>query len=218
MFRRRYNILPIIILGCVLIGITVFTIDLKLKASILEIAKSRAQITGMEIINQVINEKIVSNVEYQDIVYVHKDNEGKIVLIQPNTVKLNQIMALTIIEITEEFNQMNDNTFNIPLGQITGSKMLAGYGPKVKVRMVPASQIHVEVLNKFEQAGINQTRHLIYFNIKSDITVAVPFLNEEVHVATTLPLAETIIVGDVPKTYVNFTGSSEMLYPLIKGD
>jgi sporulation protein YunB len=180
----------------------------------MEIARSKAQISGMQAINRVINEKIVSQIEYKDIVYVHKDNEGKIVMIQPNTIKLNQIMAKTVIEVTDYLKQMSSDSFYIPLGELTGSKILAGYGPKIKVKTIPVGQVKVDVLDKFDQAGINQTRHFIYLKVTSKIKVAVPFIAKEVNVISTIPLAETIIVGEVPHTYVNFNGSKDFLNSL----
>ena len=217
LFRKRINFLPLAIISIIIVLASfILFIDLRLKASILEIAKSKAQITGVELIHQVVSERITVSIDYEDIVFVHKDKEEKITLIQANTVILNQIMAKTIIETSDSFSKLSEETFEIPLGQITGSKLIAGYGPKIKVKMIPAPQVKVEVYNKFEEAGINQTRHAIYFQISSTINIAVPFLNDDVSVLATVPLAETIIIGDVPHTYVNFTGSSELLYPFIK--
>ena len=162
-----------------------------------------------------INEKIVSQIEYQDIVLVHKDETGKIVLIQPNTIMLNQIMSRTLMEVTDYMGQLQNETIEIPAGELTGSKLLAGYGPKMRVKVIPTGQVHINVLNKFDQAGINQTRHLIYFEVKNKMKIAVPFFNDEIQVSSTIPLAETIIVGDVPETYVDFKGESQMLYPFI---
>jgi hypothetical protein len=84
------------------------------------------------------------------------------------------------------------------------------------VKIIPAKQVTVEVENRFEQAGINQTRHLINFKINSRIKIAVPLVDKDVEVATTIPLADTIIVGSVPDTYLNFTAPGETLAPLLK--
>jgi sporulation protein YunB len=212
-FRKNVLISAVLIIVVLFIFAIIF-VDAKLKSSILEIARSKAQISGMEAINRVINEKIVSQIEYKDIVYVHKDDEGKIVLVQPNTIKLNQIMASTVIEVTNSLNRMRVDSFYIPLGQLTGSKILSGYGPRIKVKTIPVGQVTVDVLDKFDQAGINQTRHLIYLRVTSKIKVAVPFMDKEVKVISTIPLAETIIVGEVPHTYVNFSGTKEFLNSL----
>ena len=81
------------------------------------------------------------------------------------------------------------------------------------VKVIPASQIYVAVDDKFEQAGINQTRHRIYMQVKTRIKMAVPFMYKDLNVVTTIPMAETIIVGNVPQTYVNLNGSANTLYP-----
>lgn len=217
MFRRRINYQPYIILMLVtIIIITVLFLDYKLKASIIEISRSKAQITVMENINSVINQQVVAKIEYKDIVDVHKDNQDRIVLIQPNTILLNKMMSNTIIEITQSLDKLSEESIEVPVGQITGSKILSGYGPRMKVKIISAGQIYVDVINKFEEAGINQTRHLIYFQINCPIKVAVPFLDEQIQVSTTVPLAETIIIGSVPETYVGLDSSKVPVYPFIK--
>ena len=207
------------ILIVILFFTSIIYIDFKIKASLIHIAKAKVQVSGAKAVNQVVNDEIVSNIEYNDIVQVHKDEKGRIVLIQPNTIMLNKIMSSTVIEVSEYLEKLHEESIQIPAGQLTGSNMLAGYGPMMTVKIIPSGEVYVEVLNKFEQAGINQTRHLIYFNIKNRLKVAVPFFNDVVEVNTTIPLAETIVVGEVPNTYVDFKGQSEMLYPFIgKGE
>lgn len=215
--RFRWKAALFIVLLIFLITAIIST-DIRIKSSLLELAKARVQVTGMENINRIVNEKVVSDVQYGDMVSIHKDAQGKIVLIQPNTIMLNKIMSSTVLEVSHSLGEMQEDIIGIPIGQLTGSDLLAAYGPKIKVKTIPAGQVQVNVLNKFEQAGINQTRHLIYFEIKNKIKIAVPFMAEEVEVMAVIPLAETIIVGEVPQTYVNFRGNSEMLYPLVEGN
>ncbi len=218
MFRRRINYYPYLLLMILfLILFMILFFDYRLKASIIEIAKAKAQITVMENINTVINQQIVAKIQYQDIVDIHKDKQDRIVMIQPNTILLNKMMSGSVIEITHALNKLSEESIEIPLGQITGSKILAGYGPRMKVKIISVGQVYVDVLNKFDEAGINQTRHLIYFQIKCKVKVAVPFLNEDVLVSTTVPLAETIIIGNVPETYVGYENDKVPIYPYIKG-
>jgi sporulation protein YunB len=200
----------------VVLAMLLLLADLRMKGSILEIAKSEVQLQAVEIVNQAVNDKIVAETDYRDIVYIHKDEKGGIVMIQANTVILNQIMAKTVKEVIASINELEMQTISVPIGQVTGSVFLAAYGPKLSVKIIPAKQVTVEVENRFEQAGINQTRHLIYFKINSRIKIAVPLVDKDVEVATTIPLADTIIVGSVPDTYLNFTAPGETLTPLLK--
>ncbi|KKM12058.1 sporulation protein, partial [Clostridiales bacterium PH28_bin88] len=69
--------------------------------------------------------KVVSQVDYKDLVNVHKDSKGKIVMVQPNTIMLNKIMSETVIEVSRCLGQMKGQEIQIPMGQVSGSKILA---------------------------------------------------------------------------------------------
>jgi sporulation protein YunB len=196
-----------------LLIVSIIFIDYRVKASLLELARTQAQIRSVEIINQAVYDQVVKQTQYKDIVYIHKDDQGRIVMLQANTVLLNQLMARTTKAILQGFKSKDADSIRIPLGQITGITLLAGNGPRFKVNVIPANQIYVSVDDKFEQAGINQTRHSIYMRVKTRIKIAVPFMDKDLDVVTSIPMAESIIVGEVPQTYVSLTGSANTLYP-----
>lgn len=214
MLIRRRILLAAVLIIFVFMLLFLF-IDLRLKASILELAQAKAQIKVTELINQAISDKIVRETEYKDIVYVHKDDEGRIVMIQANTIILNQIMAKTTTAILDSFKNGED-CVTVPMGQITGFTLLSNSGPRIKVRIIPTRQLNVSVKDQFEQAGINQTRHRIYLEINSRIKMTVPLMGKDFNVVATIPMAETIIVGEVPNTYVSFDGAAKDLYPILK--
>lgn len=216
MLGRRSVRPQVILIIVIMIALVCLLADFRLKASTIQIARAEAQATGSRLINKAVNEKIAGQFRYEDLVLIHKDNAGRVVLIQPNTIMLNKIMASTVLEVSNSMGQMKDCVIGVPMGQLSGTNILAGYGPRLKVRIIPTGEVHVEVNDKFEQAGINQTRHSIHCNIKAKINVAVPFMKEGVEVSTVIPLAETIVVGDVPQTYVDLTGAGQLVYPYSK--
>ena len=65
-------------------------------------------------------------------------------------------------------------------------------------------------MSNFESAGINQTRHRIYLEIKSKMGVVAPFVSKRVEVINEVNIAETVLIGDVPETYYNLEGVSEV--------
>ena len=215
-YRRKQKITIVVVL--ILLISSMIYIDFRVKASLLELARTQAEKRTMEIVTQAVLDNVVKGTEYKDVIYVHKDDQGRIVMLQANTVILNQMMAKTTKAVLQEFKSADNGQISIPMGQITSISLLAGSGPRFKVKVIPANQIFVAVDDKFEQAGINQTRHRIYMKVETRIVMAVPFMKEELKVVTTIPMAETIIVGEVPQTYVNFNGSSNMLYPFVKNN
>lgn len=201
---RRIGKGTMLIVFLIMLAVLVFIIDLKFKQSIVQLSKSRVQLEGSQQISRIVEEQIVTNINYEDLIIIHKDAQGQIVLLQPNTVVINGIISKTVGAVSEALMEMKDRSIGVPVGQLTGSKLLAASGPEINVRIIPSSQVDVNLVNKFEQAGINQTRHLLYLSMDTRITVAVPYINEGVNIHTTVPLAETIIVGQVPENYINF--------------
>jgi len=192
--------------------------DFRIKTSVLVIATAKVQLSETEAINRIVNQEVVAKNSYDDLVQIHKDKNGRIVLIQPDTVMINRIVSSITTKVTESLGQMQEESVFIPVGQITGETLLAGYGPKIKVKIIPCGQVHVDIINKFDEAGVNQTRHLIYCRIAIDMKIAVPMLDKDIKVSTIVPLAETIIIGDVPRTYVNYKEKQEPPYSIINDD
>ena len=51
-------------------------------------------------------------------------------------------------------------------------------------------------------AAINQSKYQLYLNVKMDLDILVPWEHQTGTVGTNVLLAETVIVGKVPQTYV----------------
>lgn len=214
---HKVKALSMVALIMITIGFLIW-FDIRIKSSILAIAQAKVQLSETETINNIINREVVAKTSYSDLVKIHKDKDGRIVLLQPNTILINKIVTSTTAKISGSLEQMNEESVSVPLGQISGATLLSAYGPKIKVKVIPCGQVHVDIINRFDEAGVNQTRHLIYCSIKTDLKVAVPMMDEDIKVSTTVPLAETIIVGDVPRTYVDYKEKQGMPYSVTNED
>ena len=211
MYGRKSRIKAFVLLFIPILIVLYLIIDSNLEKTIAEMAKSRAQLTGQRIITMAINEKVARNIDYEDLVIIHKDGNSRIVLLQPNTIKINRMMAETLLYVEEGFANLEKQNYSVPLGQALGSRIFAGYGPGIRVRMMPVGKVNVYLDDRFEEAGINQTRHLICFRVLGKIKVVVPFNAEEVDVTMTIPVAENIVVGQVPESYLRFNNQSKIL-------
>lgn len=201
--RRPYKKLLLMLLAA---GLILFIVRLNsiVAATVYEIAEVRAVQMATETINNAVRSKMAEeNARYQDLVEIHKDSAGRIVLIQANAVRLNKIAAETTLAAQAALVRLQEETFSIPLGQVTGIYYLSTLGPGIKVGIVPMGTVRVEVKDSFEQAGINQTRHSIYLNYDTEVRIVVPLRSGRASVATQVPVAENIIVGEVPYTFLS---------------
>jgi sporulation protein YunB len=175
-----------------------------LKPTLLAIAETKATFIATQSINQVISDRVSLNIDPQTLMNVTLDSRGRVVLIQPNTMEFNKIAADTTIKVQDKLKEISEEQINIPMGQIFGSQLLASMGPNITVTVIPVGTVQVKVIDKFEQAGINQTRHMIYLIATTQIRIVVPLVSKSISVDTQMPIAEYVVVGDVPNTYVQF--------------
>ena len=71
------------------------------------------------------------------------------------------------------------------------------------VRIVPVSAVSAVFSTEFESAGINQTRHKIYLSLQTTVRLVIPSGAKQVALGSQVLVAESIIVGEVPSSYVN---------------
>ncbi|KUO48855.1 MAG: hypothetical protein APF76_09385 [Desulfitibacter sp. BRH_c19] len=207
MYKRRKKIrinpvTKVLIFLVLFILLVVLFLEVSLKPSLSALAETQAQWTATEAIHQAILEEIASDIKYTDLVIPHKDKDDRVVFMQANLLVVNRLASESVLKVQKHLEQMREESFSIPLGQITGIKLLANFGPKIKFKLLPVGTVRVQISDDFTQAGINQTRHKIYLNVSSDMKIAFPLIATDTNVEAQVPIADSIIVGPVPDTYM----------------
>ncbi|WP_250673957.1 sporulation protein YunB [Paraclostridium ghonii] len=202
--KIKKNMIMFILLFLVstLIGTFIY-IDNKLRPTITVIAETKAEELANKSINKAVASVIDNSVKYEDLINVKTGENGKITMMQANSIAMNEIASEVALEIQSEMKKIKTTSTYIPIGTALGSPLLAKYGPKIKVSIEPIGNVYVDFGTDFESSGINQTRHRIYLKAKTQVKVVVPLTTSTKEVKTQIPICETVIVGDVPESYVN---------------
>lgn len=195
-------ILAVIIIITVSVGYFIY-LDRKIVPMVLAIGELKAQEMITKTVNESIRIVLRQDVKYQDLISTKEDSEGNIVMMQADTFLMNKIASDVALTIQHHFEQIRVLTERIPLGNILGSQFFAQYGPKIKLGITPMGMVDVNFGTEFEHAGINQTRHRVYLIINTEAKVIVPFNSNNMHVTTYFLVAETVIVGKTPRSYIN---------------
>jgi sporulation protein YunB len=188
-------------------------VEKNLRDTIFTVAGAKATQAATEAINQAIAEKVVGSVDYRELIHIVQDNNGRIVLMQANTLKLNKIASDTTLAVQQKLRELGNEKFNIPLGQALGSKLLASYGPLIKVVIVPIGTVQVKVSDDFDEAGINQTKHRLLLNVETKVRVVIPLTSTEATVKNQVPITETVLIGEIPQTYIKLNLGERALNP-----
>ena len=109
-------------------------------------------------------------------------------------------------EILQEVIAATNNgleDINIPIGNLLGSNLLLGRGPKGPVKIIMLTSSYSDFRNELEAVGINQVKHQIILEVRVQIDVLLPWEVQSTEVVSEVLIAETVLVGKVPDTYLN---------------
>ncbi|HOJ47536.1 MAG TPA: sporulation protein YunB [Bacillota bacterium] len=163
-------------------------------------ARSEAKMLLIYRINNDIHKKISeSGMKYSDFATIRTDDSGRITSIQVDSVKLNLTASEFSVLIVKSIKSIQTGEFYIPLGNAFGSRLFSGRGPKINVKIIPIGTISSDIKSEFRSAGINQSLHRLIIEFKVCVSIMSPFSNSTSEFTVPLCIAETIIVGEVPR-------------------
>ena len=157
-------------------------------------------------INRVIAELMrEEDFDSRDFICLEKGESGEVTAISCNMGRINAFSA-EILERVVGATETYTAVVEIPLGNLSGVSLLMGRGPKVPVEIVTLTSSRVEFHNGIVTAGINQTKHQITLRVIVDIDILIPWGSESTQVSAEVLIADTVIVGQVPGTYLDMDG------------
>lgn len=166
---------------------------------------------GSDSINNTVADYFSNNYySYSDFVELSCEDNNSITSLQANSALMNKVKAELSILLSEELNKQKSTKLSIPIGNISNNIIFHGFGPKVDI-IVNSTEITDLVFNdSFESVGINQVRHKIFIDAYVTISVMCANITKSEVIHDIIPVAETIIVGDVPH-YYSGDGSLQLL-------
>ena len=204
--RRRRRRRFLLILGFT--AALLVTVEILLAPAVAVLAAQRSRTLAMTAMTQAIQAQTASSaaVDYSQLMQVELDEAGRVTLLVTNTQLLNQLTSGVILDASQRLESLSQQRYTLPLGSLLGGVLLSGAGPPVGFRFTALGAPRAELEDSFHSAGVNQTRHSIYLNVSCDIRVIAPFAQQELTVSTRMLLAEGVIVGYVPDTYLSIEG------------
>ena len=211
-YRRRRGVFFLVPVILVLLGLLGFLfVDRNISPALIAISEASVYSLAQRSMNNAVQEILGEDLTYTDLVTTTIDNGGNVEMLSFNTVRMNHLSTLTANLAQEKISEAGDSGVLVPLGSVLQSDILAGSGPYLRVKVLPIGAVSTEFFSEFENAGINQTRHKIYMVLRAHVRIVVPLNQKSIDVANKVPIAETIIVGEVPNSYVNVDETGKML-------
>lgn len=202
---RFFRVLVFILLFCAAI---LFFFRVHYNAVIFELAESRVKNATSDLTNTAIDVQIGNgNIAYDRIVFFEKDINGKITALKTNIGEINRLKTDILKSINQKIMELDTSDIGIPIGSLVFPELLSGRGPIIPVRIMSIRNSDAEFSSDFSQAGINQTLHRLIMRVHIDVTVLVLGETDSFSVESQVIVAETVIIGDVPNTFLQTGGS-----------
>jgi sporulation protein YunB len=195
-----------LILLCVLL-VAFLLFRSRYRQVIRELAQTQVTNATSDLINDAVARQIgQGDIAYDRIVYFEKDLNGKITALKTNIGEVNKLKTATLNTINDEILSMDASRIGIPLGSLILPEFLSGRGPRLPVEVLTIRNSDANFDSNFSHAGINQTLHQVHMTVWVDVAVLVLGSTVSFSVEADVVVAETIIVGDVPDTFLQTGG------------
>lgn len=175
-----------------------------------ELAETQVKNTTSDLANDAIAKQITDGViQYDRIVYFEKDLDGRITALKTNMSEVNRLKTDILNIINDEILALDTSDIGIPLGSLFFPELLSGKGPVIPVHILSIRNSDASFASDFSQAGINQTLHQLTMLVSVDVAVLVLGETSSFTITSEVVVAQTVIVGDVPATYLQTGGNYE---------
>ena len=202
----RGLLLAVLILVAILIAM-----EQNLSQTLLDMAFAEAYSMAVETLNRAVKDVTADGVDYDELIEMRLDAHGRVAMLRANTMRMNELAARTALMAEKELNSFENQFVEIPLGAALGIRFLSGFGPRITVQILPVGAVHTSFDTELATAGINQTRHQIFLKLRATVSLIIPTGSQLVEVESTMPIAESIIVGEVPQSFVDVSDQNDML-------
>ena len=186
-------------------------IESTLRPNLMERGEAMLTNTALRILSDATAESIDSAGDLAGLVHVEKDKDGNITLISTDSARINDIAGDAATIAQDAISCIDPRTISIPFGDLTGIKVLSGWGPRIKINAQPIGSVRARFKTALTTAGINQICHRTFITLTADMRMIVGGAVQSVSVESDVLVSECIIVGAVPETYADVMDADEFM-------
>ena len=207
MRRWLRKIFRIAVFLLILMTVLFFVLRSSYREVISELAETQVRNTTSDLTNDAIAKQIAAGtIAYDRIVYFEKNLDGRITALKTNIGEVNRLKTDILNIINDEILALDASSIGIPIGSLFLPELLSGKGPAIPVHILSIRNSDAAFVSHFEQAGINQTLHKLTMLVSIDVSVLALAETTSFTMESEVVVAETVIVGDVPQTFLQTGG------------
>ncbi len=151
------------------------------------------------LINEAVDEYLAAGqLRYEDLVTLERAGDGSVAAARIDLAAVNAMKSVVLRALDERVPARVRERVGIPLGNTLLPALFSGRGGSLPVGVVSLRSTNAELESSLTAAGINQTLHTLSLRVEVELLLLTPagLINRKV--CTKVPVAQTILLGEVP--------------------
>ncbi len=200
---KRIIKLVILLILISLVAYNLFVSYIAMMKTVESVAQSHMEEVANKAIHNAILTASANSSAYEDLITIQKGDDGSIRSLSLNPHAANKFKSDISVAVLDYLDGEDRYVVNVPVGNFFGSEFLAGMGPSIELRIIPFDIVNIDFESKFTPAGINQVLHKVSVTVDIKIGAIIAGYEGISDVSSSAVVSETVIIGDVPDTYLN---------------
>lgn len=155
-------------------------------------------------VNESVNDILLKeNIDARSLIIAERNEDGSINSVSADHNNVNKLKSNLALDVQNRIDNIESVDIRIPAGLLFSDSALTGAGIKLRLKVFAISSAVIEFKDEFSSAGINQTKYSLSANIRIPVKIAGIGSSVDSEIVTAVPIAETIIVGNIPHAYLD---------------
>ena len=196
-----------LLLAVLFLILMAFWVNSRLEPVVEDFTVNEARARAVQVISAAVEDSLAGQDQpVASMVAIQYKESGEIASLSTDMAEMNNLKASLLADVQEELGESVHIDLGVPIGTLLGGGLLHGRGPEVPLRITLSGNIEADFESEFTSAGINQTQHTVNLRVRTTIYTFLAGKQGSAEVETTVPVAETVIVGEVPQMMANLQG------------
>ncbi len=141
---------------------------------------------------------------YQELVSVNYDQSGNVIGMTTNMDTINVLRMEIGKGVSEVLAGKSRRRVKIPVGAVLKWNLFSFLGPELSVQLLHVGQVSISFDHQFRTVSLGQTSHTVNMIVTVEVLLMLPGGISEQTLSCTVPLAESLLIGEIPQSYHYF--------------
>ena len=206
--RRRLQVFTAILLIFVLLVSAFF----KCRPILTTFAESQAVWTATKIANSTVAAVLEQYADVcQNMIKVTYTETAQLSSVIPNTASVNEVRTAITDRAMSEMEKFTSLSVSVPIGTLLGADWLSGWGPLMTFPISFTAAVLSDVSSSLEAVGMNQSTYRVLVHLDIHLYVVTPGGRSTVGAQVSYPMAEAVLLGEVPDNLTEVYGDDQTL-------